>query len=89
MGHIHAPLIDHIGHNQIGFQITRQFTGISQSSVIMLPFNSIVINKYARYQLPDAVPLYKLVRFAHNWNVGILEYWNHGFWDNGLVGLEN
>jgi len=33
--------------------------------------------------------LYKLVRFAHNWNVGILEYWNHGFWDNGLVGLEN
>ncbi len=24
-----------------------------------------------------------------NWNVGILEYWNHGFWDNGMVGLEN
>ncbi len=30
-----------------------------------------------------------LVRFAHNWNIGILEYWNHGFWDNGMVGLEN
>jgi hypothetical protein len=24
-----------------------------------------------------------------NWNVGILEYWNNGFWDNGMVGLEN
>ena len=22
----------------------------------------------------------KLVRFAHNWNVGILEYWKNGFW---------
>jgi hypothetical protein len=31
----------------------------------------------------------KLVRFAHNWNVGTLEYWNHGFWDNGIVGLKN
>ena len=31
----------------------------------------------------------KLVRFAHNWNVGILEYWNIGFWDNGMMGLEN
>jgi len=24
-----------------------------------------------------------------NWNIGILEYWNHGFWDYGMVGLEN
>jgi len=24
-----------------------------------------------------------------NWNVGILEYWNHGYWDNGMMGLEN
>jgi hypothetical protein len=28
---------------------------------------------------------YKLVRFAHNWNVGILEYWNYGFWDNAML----
>ena len=21
-----------------------------------------------------------LVRFVHNWNVGILEHWNIGFW---------
>jgi len=21
--------------------------------------------------------------------IGILEYWNHGSWDNGMVGLEN
>jgi hypothetical protein len=32
---------------------------------------------------------FKLVRFAHNWNVGTLEYWNNGFWDNGIVGLKN
>jgi hypothetical protein len=24
-----------------------------------------------------------------NWNVGILEYWKHGFWDKVMVGLEN
>ena len=24
---------------------------------------------------------YKLVRFAHNWNTGILECWNTGFWE--------
>jgi hypothetical protein len=39
-----------------------------------------------------------LVRFAHNWNNGMLELWNDGFWlpeslqlgaDNGMVGLEN
>jgi hypothetical protein len=30
--------------------------------------------------------LHKLVRFAHNWNVGILECWNTGFWENGKVG---
>jgi len=29
---------------------------------------------------------YKLVRFAHNWNVGILEHWNIGFWENGKMG---
>jgi hypothetical protein len=29
---------------------------------------------------------YKLVRFAHNWNVGILEHWNIGFWENGKLG---
>jgi len=28
----------------------------------------------------------KLVRFAHNWNVGILEHWNIGFWENGKSG---
>ena len=27
-----------------------------------------------------------LVRFAHNWNVGILERWNNGFWGNGILG---
>jgi hypothetical protein len=21
--------------------------------------------------------------------IGILEYWNHGFWENGMVGLAN
>jgi hypothetical protein len=26
--------------------------------------------------------LYKLVRFAHNWNNGILESWNDGFKEN-------
>ena len=40
----------------------------------------------------------KLVRFAHNlsrasmscdWNDGILEYWNDGFWENGMVDIEN
>ena len=29
---------------------------------------------------------YKLVRFVHSWNVGILEYWNIGFWKNGTLG---
>jgi hypothetical protein len=24
-----------------------------------------------------------------NWNVGIMEYWNHAFWDDGMVGPEN
>jgi hypothetical protein len=24
-------------------------------------------------------------RVAHNWNVGILELWNNGFWGNGVV----
>jgi hypothetical protein len=28
---------------------------------------------------------YKLVRFAHNWNDGILEHWNIGFWENGKL----
>jgi hypothetical protein len=23
-----------------------------------------------------------------NWNVGIMDPWNLGFWDNGMVGLE-
>ncbi len=27
----------------------------------------------------------KLVRFAHNWNVGILECWNNGFCKNGIL----
>ena len=27
-----------------------------------------------------------LVRFAHNWNVGILELWNIGLWENWTVG---
>ena len=27
-----------------------------------------------------ACPGNKLVRFAHNWNDGILEKWNNGFW---------
>jgi len=29
--------------------------------------------------LSRQVGLFNLVRFAHNWNVGILEYWNNGF----------
>ena len=32
----------------------------------------------------------KLVRFAHNWNVGIMECWNTGFWEiEGMVCWEN
>ena len=27
-----------------------------------------------------------LVRFAHNWNIGILELWNNGLWENGKMG---
>jgi hypothetical protein len=27
-----------------------------------------------------------LVRFAHNWNGGMLELWNNGFWDNAMLG---
>ncbi len=27
-----------------------------------------------------------LIRFAHNWNVGIMECWNNGFWQNGSLG---
>ena len=30
--------------------------------------------------------LKNLVRFAHNWNVGMLEYWNNGLWETGKVG---
>ena len=30
-----------------------------------------------------------IVRFVHNWNDGILEYWNYGFWENGMVDIEN
>ena len=26
-----------------------------------------------------------LVRFAHNWNVGMMEHWNNGFW--GIDGI--
>jgi hypothetical protein len=29
----------------------------------------------------------KLVRFAHNWNVGILEHWNIGLWAFGSESL--
>jgi hypothetical protein len=25
------------------------------------------------------------VRFAHNWNVGIMDQWNDGFWKNGMM----
>jgi len=28
----------------------------------------------------------KLVRFAHNWNDGILENWNIVFWETGKLG---
>ena len=31
----------------------------------------------------------KLVRFAHNWNNGMVDSWKDGFWDNGMVRLEN
>ncbi len=27
-----------------------------------------------------------LIRFAHNWNGGILEYWKNGFWETGRLG---
>ncbi len=27
----------------------------------------------------------KLVRFAHNWNDGTMEYWNNGLW--GIDGM--
>jgi hypothetical protein len=30
---------------------------------------------------------YKLVRFAPNWNDGILEHWNIGFWASGSESL--
>ena len=26
-------------------------------------------------------------RAGHNWNVGILERWNNGFWENGKLNL--
>ncbi len=29
------------------------------------------------------------MKVYRNGNVGILEYWNHGFWNNGKVDLEN
>jgi hypothetical protein len=29
--------------------------------------------------------LFKLVIFIYNWNVGILEPWNNGFWESGLL----
>jgi len=29
----------------------------------------------------------KLVLFAHNWNVGILEHWNIGFWASASESL--
>ena len=29
--------------------------------------------------------IFNLVRFAHNWNVGILERWNIGFWEIGIL----
>ena len=45
---------------------------------------------YSCVFITAAVTLFsKLVHFAHNWNDGIVEYWNHGFWDHGMLGLEN
>jgi hypothetical protein len=42
------------------------------------------------FQYRSRENLYRRTSGLHpNWNVGILEYWNHGFWDNGMVGLEN
>jgi len=29
--------------------------------------------------------IWYLVRFAHIWIVGILEYWNNGFWDASAI----
>jgi len=34
--------------------------------------------------IQDGIPNSEL---PPNWNVGILEYWNHGLWENGIVGL--
>ena len=54
--------------------------------------------QYSCVFITAAVTLFsKLVRFAHNWNNGIVEYWArseaflryHGFWDHGMLGLEN
>jgi hypothetical protein len=35
----------------------------------------------------DSSPLIwmNLIRCAHNWNVGIAEQWNDGFWKNGMM----
>jgi hypothetical protein len=33
--------------------------------------------------VPPAIARHE--RAGHNWNVGILEYWNNGFWDAGAM----
>jgi len=38
---------------------------------------------------PYAARSRQVVRFAHNWNVGIMEHWNIGFWENGKLGYCN
>jgi len=34
-------------------------------------------------------PFESLTTRSCDWNVGILVYWNNGFWNNGMVGLKN
>ena len=46
----------------------------TQVSKNLLYFHSVV-----------EIPRQNLVRFAHNWNDGILEYWNNGLWDNAML----
>jgi len=33
--------------------------------------------------------VWNIVRFAHNWNDGMLEYWNTGIMGNGELGIGN
>ena len=64
-------LLNKIGKKQGENQIEQQRTAQN------------IKNCHLRSDMVDRV--IKLVRFAHNWNDGILEKWNNGFWDNAML----